>query len=76
MANTPGDLASTALQLQRATRALQEAWAETRLEWHDSTAADFERIYLEPLLPQLRLVLAAVAEMDELFHQATRDLES
>lgn len=76
MSGGPADLASSALQLQRATRALQEAWAETRLEWSDATAADFERIYLEPLLPQLRLVLAAVAEMDELFHQAHRDLES
>lgn len=71
----PGELASSLQRLKRATRDLQEQWAVTKRSWTDQTARDFEAQHLEPILPQLRLVLAASAELEELFRQVRQDLE-
>lgn len=71
----PGELASSLQRLKRATRDLQDHWAAAKRSWRDQTARDFESQYLEPILPQLRLVLAASAELEELFRQVRQELE-
>jgi hypothetical protein len=68
--NRPGQLAPSIVRLQRAARALQEQWAETRNQWDDQAARDFEARHLEPILPMLRRVAAATAEIEALFHRA------
>jgi hypothetical protein len=68
--NRPGDLLSGMQRLKRATAELQRRWTETRQDWNDQTARDFEAECLEPLLPTLRLVLAATSELDEVYRKA------
>jgi hypothetical protein len=71
----PADIASPLLRLKRATRELQERWSEAKQEWNDQTALDFEDQYLEPILPQLRLLLAASTDFEETLRQVMRELE-
>ena len=69
------DLSSPLQRLKRATRELQESWTEVKQDWNDQTARDFEDQYLEPILPQLRLLLAASADFEETLRQVQRELE-
>ncbi|MCA9151472.1 MAG: hypothetical protein KDA92_19300 [Planctomycetales bacterium] len=71
----PGHLHIGVQQLQHATRELQRMWAETRRQWNDQTARDFEAKHLESMLPALRLILAATSETEEQYRQAVHDSE-
>ncbi|HEY6565065.1 MAG TPA: hypothetical protein VIY86_11245 [Pirellulaceae bacterium] len=64
------DLQSGIGRLQRESKKLQEQWIETKADWNDATCREFEQTYLEPLLPNLRLALAAAYEFAETIHEA------
>ena len=69
----PGELNSGMQQLKRATRDFQLAWSELQKQWDDATAGEFQHRHLDPLLPTLRLVLAASTEVEELFRRVVRE---
>lgn len=71
----PGELGSSLQRLKRATRDLQDQWTVAKQSWRDQTAQDFEAQYLEPIMPQLRLVMAASAELEDLFRHVRQELE-
>jgi hypothetical protein len=71
----PGELMTGLQHLKRATGELQRQWAETRELWDDQTARLFERQHLESMLPALRLVIAATAEIDELYRHAIQECQ-
>ncbi len=71
----PGNLLSGLQRLKRATRDLQACWEETRETWDDQAARDFQQQHLEPILPALRLVMAATSELDDIFRRAIRDCD-
>jgi uncharacterized protein YukE len=71
----PADLSAALQRLKRATRELQDSWSETRQEWNDQASRDFEDQYLEPIMPQLRLLLAASTEFEETLRLVRRELE-
>lgn len=71
----PGELSSSLQRLKRATSKLQDQWSETKVGWNDETARQFESQYLEPILPELRLLLAASAELEDMFCQMKQELE-
>ena len=60
------DLQTGINRLQRETRTLQERWTQTKESWKDQRCREFEETYLEPLLPTLKLTLAAIHELQEL----------
>lgn len=66
----PGELLSGMQRLKRATSDLQRQWTETRSQWNDQAAQEFEAKYLESMLPALRLVIAATSELDEAYRKA------
>jgi hypothetical protein len=59
--------------VHRATSRLKEAWAETTTHWRDERQREFARDRLDPLLPELSLLLATVQRFTELLGDAVRD---
>ena len=46
---------------------------ETRKNWDDQTAKEFEEKYLNPILPHIRLMFAEVNELRNTLDKAERD---
>ena len=68
-----GQLINGAQRLKVATRELRQKWETTRQEWNDATADEFEERHLAPILPTLRVVLAATSELEELYQKVIRE---
>ena len=70
------DLITPATRIQRATKRLLDRWRETSAEWDDVVSRKFQERYLDPIIPQMQLTLAAIHELanvlDDAFDQ-TRD---
>lgn len=64
------DLTSGMSGLQRETKTLQEQWVATKIHWQDDASREFEKVYLEPLLPNLRLALGALHEFSDSVQKA------
>lgn len=69
------DLDSGVSRLQKSVRRIHERWAATKEYWNDQVSRDFEEEFLQPIVPRIKLALAAVHEMAELFHDAERECE-
>ena len=70
------DLITPSTRLQRATKKLQDQWLETKQQWDDNVAERFQDRYLQPIVPQMQLALAAIHDLSEVLNQAfaeTRD---
>jgi hypothetical protein len=67
------DLASGVGRMKQATKILREQWLLTREVWTDETARKFEEQYLQPLLPQMQLTLAAVNRFAEVMEKAEKE---
>lgn len=63
------DLQSGRIHITRAAKSLQEQWEATCEHWHDGNQRDFERNHLQPIAPQITLMLSAVHPLS----QAERD---
>ncbi|MCA9268930.1 MAG: hypothetical protein KDA41_10695 [Planctomycetales bacterium] len=68
------ELTGGAKRLQKATKLLKEQWARTREHWQDQTAAKFEEDHLQPLGERIKLALAAVGRLAEVFDEAEKQL--
>lgn len=60
--------------LQRDTKKLKDKWMDTKVHWKDKTSIEFEQKYLQPLMPNLKLALAAVYELAEIVDEAEKEL--
>lgn len=69
------DLHTGSIRLTRAAKDLREQWAETSDAWKDKNRDDFDAEYVQPLAPQITLLLAAVNSLSEVLGRAERDLE-
>ena len=69
------DLHTGPIRLTRAAKDLREQWLETSDYWKDKNRDDFETKYIQPLTPQVSLLLAAVNSLSEVLERAERDLE-
>ncbi len=67
------DLHTGRIRLSRAVKDLREQWRETKDYWNDENSRQFERTHLEPLAPQITLMLAALNRLNEVLEQAERD---
>jgi hypothetical protein len=61
--------------MTRAAKELREQWNATSEYWKDKNRDDFEVQYIQPLAPQITLLLAAVNSLSEVFDRAERELE-
>ena len=64
------DLTSGVSRIQRATKELRDAWVEAKTHWNDQNAIAFEKEFLEPILPHVRLILAETHELHATFNKA------
>lgn len=62
-------------QLAKSVRQLMLRWTETRTDWNDSAAENFEKKYLEPLEIDLRTAVSAMDHMATLLNQVRRDCQ-
>ena len=69
------DLNSGVSRLQKSLRHINERWAATKEHWNDQVSREFEEEFLQPLVPRIKLTLAAVHAMAELFHDAENECE-
>ncbi len=69
------DLQTGSIRLTRAAKDLREQWNETSDYWKDKNRDDFDTNYVQPLAPQISLLLAAVNSLSEVLERAERDLE-
>ena len=67
------DLHTGRIKLTRATKDLRQQWKDTKEHWHDEISRDFERDHLEPLGPQVTLMLAAINRLNEVLELAERE---
>jgi len=67
------DLHSGRNRLTRAARDLRAQWLETVEHWRDDNSHQFEERHLEPLAPQITLMVAAIQRMHDVLNQAERD---
>ncbi len=66
------DLQTGASQLRKAATRLKEKWEATAEQWNDQSRRDFARDRLDPLLPQMALLLAAVQQFADVLAEAER----
>ncbi len=69
------DLHTGSIQMTRAAKDLREQWNETSENWKDKNHEDFDAKYVQPLGPQVTLLLAAVNSLSEVLERAERELE-
>jgi hypothetical protein len=69
------DLQSGTIRLTRAAKELREQWNATSEHWKDKNRDDFDVKHIQPLAPQITLLLAAVNSLSEVFGRAEREIE-
>lgn len=67
------DLQTGRIQLTRAVKNLRQQWSLSGDHWQDGNRNEFDRIYYQPIQPQVKLFQAAVHRLADIFEQAERD---
>ncbi len=67
------DLQTARIQVSHAAKRLREQWAVTEEHWRDSNCEAFRQLYLQPLTPQVTLLMAAVQQLADVLEQAERE---
>ena len=70
------DFDTNSAQIRRSMQDLQLAWEEVSESWQDNVSQQFAEHYLEPLIPETKRSLDAIAHMQDLARQMLRDCES
>ena len=68
------DLHTGLIRVSRASKHLRDQWSETIDHWNDANREDFDKNYIQPLGPQVTMLVAAVHRLHDLFAQAEREL--
>lgn len=66
----PGDLSIVASSLNFATKTLFERWDDVQASWDDPVSRGFHKEFLEPLEPQVMLVLKAINRLSQVMGRA------
>ena len=69
------DLRTSIARLHRSARRLSQQWADTQQVWDDKVSREFAEEFLWPIMPQIKLSLAAIHEMAEVVERAQRECE-
>ena len=66
---------TSAANLAQAMKELSLEWQQTRAEWRDAKAIEFDDTYLEVLPQQVARATAAMEELEALLKKVRRDCE-
>ena len=66
---------TSAANLAQAMKELSLEWQQTRAEWRDAKAIEFDDTYLEILPQQVARATAAMEELEALLKKVRRDCE-
>ncbi len=66
---------TSAANLAQAMKKLTLEWQETRAQWRDAKAIEFDNTYLEILPQQVARATAAIDELEALLKKVRRDCE-
>jgi hypothetical protein len=66
---------TSAANLAQAMKNLSVDWQQTRAEWRDAKAIEFDDTYLEVLPQQVARATAAIEELESLLKKVRRDCE-
>jgi hypothetical protein len=66
---------TSAANLAQAMKNLSLEWQQTRAEWRDAKAIEFDDTYLEVLPQQVARATAAIEELEILLKKVRRDCE-
>ena len=69
------NLAANRSQLMHLGRDIALKWAETRQQWKDEKAREFERKYMSELDAQVDKAAAVIEKLDVILTKARRDCE-
>jgi hypothetical protein len=67
--------AANASTLAQAARELVRAWEQTKSQWRDVKAREFEETYIEPLPGEVERAVKVMAEIDLLLKKIRSDCE-
>jgi hypothetical protein len=68
-------MSGNAARLAALTRDLFERWRQTRSDWRDTRALQFEKDHLEPLEDAVKSAVRGITELEALLQQIRRDCE-
>ncbi len=69
------DLETGATRVRKSLDDLLHAWDQAHDQWHDRVSDQFFQQHIEPLVPEVRLALDAIARMHLLLNEVQRDCE-
>ncbi len=62
-------------RLGKIAKELAARWSETRMQWDDANARQFESKFMIPLEEDIRSAVGAMDHMGQVLHQLRRDCE-
>ncbi len=62
-------------RMQGLTKDISLQWTNTKNHWRDSRSADFDRSYMQELLPRVNQAAGAIEKLEELFKRIRKDCE-
>jgi hypothetical protein len=68
-------LRPAATRLTAVTHELSNQWGETKNFWQDAKSREFEKRYLEELIPTVDRTVALMEQLDKLLGQIKHDCE-
>ena len=69
------NLSATRTRLETLAKELHRSWEETKGEWRDRKAEEFEHQFLEDLMLQVEKTTAAIEKLDQLLTKVRSDCE-
>jgi len=67
--------AASRARLAALTKDLSRRWKETREQWRDGKAQEFERVYMEELLASVNTAVGSLEKLDRTLSKIKRDCE-
>jgi hypothetical protein len=67
--------AASRARLAALTKDLIRRWKETREQWRDGKAQEFERVYMEELLASVNTAVGSLEKLDRTLSKIKRDCE-
>ena len=69
------NLSATRTRLEMLAKELLLQWDDTKTDWHDAKAQEFEHAYLEELRARVSKSTAAIEKLDALLAKVQEDCE-
>ena len=68
------DLYTGAARLRKGLEHVEQTWQDAAEKWNDTVSDRFRRDHLDPLVPEVKLALDAIARMQHVIEEMQRDM--